>query len=86
MKLLTDEKILDALIKAYQDKPTGGLMPDEFREVLKSLPESVIRCWECKHWHRHFEDRTFTHNGYCEWLDVDMWDDNFCSEGVEKIE
>ena len=85
MKLLSDEKILDALIKAYQDKPTGGLVPDEFREVLKSLPESIIRCLECKHWHRHFEDKTFTHNGYCEYYDCDKWDDDYCSEGDEKI-
>ena len=86
MKLLSDEKILDALIKAYQDKPTGGLVPDEFRDVLKSLPESVIRCWECKHWHRDDIPGERSMMGYCEWLDWHSWYDDYCAEGDEKIE
>ncbi len=85
-KLLTDDQVISALTQAFQDKPTGGLMPEEFRQAIRGLKEQIIRCQECEKWHRHEEDHVYSHNGYCEWLDVDMWDDGFCSEGVEKIE
>ena len=85
MKLLTDDQVISALTQAFQDKPTGGLMPEEFRHAIRGLKEQIIRCQECVNWHRHTEDG-YSHNGYCAWLGVDMWDDAFCSEGVEKIE
>lgn len=56
MKLLSDEKVISALTQAFQDKPAGGLMPEEFRAVIADAEEDIVRCGNCKCWNDYYRE------------------------------
>ena len=78
------DSVLEYTAKDMKSKVYGTIQDAisavEEQKVVDAV--EVVRCQNCVKWHRHTEDG-YSHNGYCEWLDVDMWDDGYCSEGVE---
>lgn len=74
-------------IAAYEET---GLEPEEIyamRQLIEAQPVAdvspVVRCKDCKHWHRallKFEDESF---GICDFMkdDIDTDEKDFCSLG-----
>ena len=79
MKLLSDEKVISALTQAFQDKPTGGLMPEEFRAVIADAEEDIVRCGNCKYYKG-------VYCGYIYQINVPHSPGFYCAWGERKSE
>lgn len=90
MKLLSDEKVISALTQAFQDKPSGGLMPEEFRAVIADAKEDIVRCGNCKYYKgvycKYIYQINVPHSPgfYCGWGERKSWEDpsHPCADSV----
>lgn len=80
----------DRLLKVLEHNFYGIGGADVMRQLIEMQPAAdvspVVRCKDCKHWHRallKFEDESF---GICDFMkdDIDTDEKDFCSRG-EKL-
>lgn len=86
MELISKGDVVDAIIGAFQDKETGGLYPTEIWQAIADLPESVVRCRDCRHWDgKACRNSPFRINpdGYCH-LGGRAIEDDYCSRGERR--
>lgn len=83
----------DRLLMVLERNFYGMGGADVMKQLIEAQPSddilSVVRCKDCKHWHRallKFEDGSQADFGICDFMkdDIDTDETDFCSRGERK--